>query len=161
MDPPICFRTPEADDGPAVTDLIASCPPLDSNSRYCNLLQCTHFSDTCLLAERDGQAVGFVSGYILPRQPDTLFIWQVAVASSARGQGVGKRMLTSLLWNPACQGVRRLETTITPKNRASWALFQRLAEELKADIREELYFEREIHFSGQHDPEYLVQIGPF
>ncbi|MBD4807723.1 diaminobutyrate acetyltransferase, partial [Xanthomonas citri pv. citri] len=38
------FRTPAVTDGPSVTELIAQCLPLDPNSAYCNLLQCTHFA---------------------------------------------------------------------------------------------------------------------
>ena len=51
------LRMPRAEDGPAVTALIGSSPPLDVNSAYCNLLQCTDFRDTCVLAERDGEAL--------------------------------------------------------------------------------------------------------
>ena len=39
----------------AVTALIAACPPLDRNSRYFNLIQCTHFADNCIIAERGGR----------------------------------------------------------------------------------------------------------
>ena len=42
------FRMPNAADGPAVSQLIASSPPLDTNSAYCNLLQCTDFAETCV-----------------------------------------------------------------------------------------------------------------
>src|SRR5690606_27480359 len=45
------LRRPIAADGPAITRLIAACPPLDSNAAYCNLLQCTHFADFCIVAE--------------------------------------------------------------------------------------------------------------
>lgn len=161
MDPPISFRKPQAGDGPAVFDLIAVCPPLDPNSRYCNLLQCTHFSDTCLLAERNGKISGFVSGYRLPRQPATLFVWQVAVASFERGQGLARRMLIALLQNLSRQGVDSLETTITPDNKASWKLFRSLAEELEADFQHNVFLQRDAHFSGHHDEEHLVRICAF
>jgi len=67
-----------------VHDLIARCPPLDRNSLYCNLLQCSHFAATCALARHDDTTVGFVSGYRPPSDPGVLFIWQVAVDSTAR-----------------------------------------------------------------------------
>src|SRR3546814_7090005 len=53
--PDFSFRNPVAEDAQAIHDLIAACPPLDTNSLYCNLLQCTHFAETCVLAERDGE----------------------------------------------------------------------------------------------------------
>jgi L-2,4-diaminobutyric acid acetyltransferase len=72
------LREPTSEDGAAVWQLIKDCAPLDRNSLYCNLLQCDHFASTCVAAELDGDIVGWVSGYIVPDSPDTLFIWQVA-----------------------------------------------------------------------------------
>jgi len=158
---PITLRAPTAEDGAAVYDLIAQCPPLDTNSMYCNLLQSSHFSDTSVAAELDEDIVGFISGYVLPKQPDTLFIWQVAVGEKARGQGLASRMLRDILQRPACQQVTFIETTITPDNRASWALFESLANKLSAQLNHSVMFDRQQHFAGQHETEMLVKIGPF
>jgi len=157
----ITLRAPTAEDGAAVYDLIAQCPPLDTNSMYCNLLQSCHFSDTSVAAELSQEIVGFISGYVLPKQPDTLFIWQVAVGEKARGQGLASRMLADILSRPACQQVKYLETTITPDNRASWALFESLANKLNAKLERSVMFDRQQHFAGQHETEMLVRIGPF
>src|SRR5690606_35020586 len=80
---PITLRPPASADGPHLHRLVRACKPLDENSIYCNLLQCTHFADTCVAAEQDGELVGFISGYIPPKQADTLFVWQVAVSEQA------------------------------------------------------------------------------
>ena len=84
------IRTPKKEDGQAIWDLIAACPPLDQNSMYCNILQCTHFADTCVLAERGGMPVGWLSAYFPPTEPETLFVWQVAVHEKARGEGLAR-----------------------------------------------------------------------
>src|SRR3546814_6183592 len=47
----IHYRRPQKADGPAIWALIRSIQALDDNSLYCNLLQCSHFADTCALAE--------------------------------------------------------------------------------------------------------------
>jgi L-2,4-diaminobutyric acid acetyltransferase len=60
------FRKPSIRDGGDIYRLITQCPPLDVNSAYCNFLQATHFKETCVVAERDGDIHGFVSGYIRP-----------------------------------------------------------------------------------------------
>ncbi|MCH8551095.1 MAG: diaminobutyrate acetyltransferase [Natronospirillum sp.] len=161
MDKQITLRTPNPEDGPLVSDLIANCPPLDTNSRYCNLLQCSHFGDTCVAAWMDDELVGFVSGYILPRQPDTYFLWQIAVAAAARGQNLAQRMIHQALALPACSAVTQLQTTITDDNEASKRVFTKLAERRSTGITNEPFFTREVHFAGQHDTEYLYTIGPF
>lgn len=159
--PSISLRAPEATDGPAVFDLIARCPPLDQNSRYCNLLQCLHFADTCVAAFLEHRLVGFISGYIKPGSSDTYFLWQVAVDDVARGQGLGRRMLTHLFQREHLSAVRFLETTITPDNKASWALFESFARRHEAALQSSVLFERGAHFDNAHDDENLLRIGPF
>jgi L-2,4-diaminobutyric acid acetyltransferase len=159
----VIIRKPFITDGSRVNALIASCKPLDTNSTYCNLLQCTHFAETCALAEdvnADGVIVGFVSAYLLPEKPNTLFIWQIAVSVHARGQGLGNRLLKEILSRPACYAVTFLETTITENNRASRALFSSLASEYGADLQQQVLFDKDQHFAGQHDSEILLRIGP-
>lgn len=155
------FRMPVAQDGPAITALIAACPPLDGNSAYCNLLQCTHFADSCIVAERDGQIVGWVSGYRLPADPGCFFIWQVAVAAEARGEKLAQRMIAALLDRPSATGVTHLITTVTPDNAASWALFAGIARRLGAEFTKAPLFERDAHFAGAHETEWQATIGPF
>lgn len=155
------LRKPVPTDGASVHALVASCPPLDPNSLYCNLLQCTHFAETSALAELGGDVAGFVSGYRPPVHPDSLFVWQVAVAPAARGQGLGKRLMLDILARPDNSSVRFLRTTITGDNVASWAMFEGLARELGAPTRRQLLFDAGRHFAGRHDSEYEFIIGPF
>lgn len=154
------LQPPESTDGFDLNRLVADSPPLDPNSVYCNLLQCSHFQDTCICAKTDGRLVGFVSGYILPNHPNTLFIWQVVVDEEARGQGLASRMLTALLKQPACSDVEFLETTITPDNEPSQALFTKLADRLSTQALILPGFEKTAHFHGQHESEDIWRIGP-
>lgn len=154
------LRTPTPEDGYALNRLVSASPPLDPNSIYCNLLQCSHFKDTAIAAELDGELVGFVSGYIPPTKPNTLFIWQVVIADTMRGQGLAKKMLLELLRKLAASKLHFIETTITPDNEASWGLFRSLARELDTAIESRVFFARKAHFGGLHEDEHLVQIGP-
>lgn len=157
----VILRAPHIGDGLGLNRLVAACPPLDANSIYCNLLQSTHFSGTSIVAERYGALIGAISGYRLPERPDTLFVWQVAVASAARGQGLAARLLGDLLRRCIPAGVRFLETSVNPENRASRRLFERAAQRLDAPLSERLWFEGERHFGGVHSDEILLRIGPF
>lgn len=154
----VTFRMPRDTDGAAIWELIRACKPLDENSMYCNLLQCSDFSETCVLAELDGRIVGWISGYVRPREPDTVFVWQIAVHENARGRGLGRRMLAELLSRDACEGVNKLQTTITSDNAASWALFTRFADREGAEIGSEPHFTRHEHFAGAHSTEHMVTI---
>ena len=160
-EPAIRLRMPVAADGPAITALIAACPPLDGNSAYCNLLQCTDFADTGVVAERDGAIVGWISGYRPPSRPEELFIWQVAVAVQARGERLASRMLDHLAMRPQIQPIAFLSSTVTAANRASWALFEAFARSRQAPLKKTVRFDRTAHFADAHDTEWCARIGPF
>lgn len=123
-------------------------------------MQCTHFRDTAVLAERDCAVVGFVSGYMLPGAADTLFIWQVAVDPQARGRGLGGRMLDALVQRAPQALVRWLKTTVTPGNAGSWAMFEAFARRHGATLSRSLMFSRTRHLDDSADSEVLATIGP-
>lgn len=152
---------PTAELGAAVHKLIAECPPLDTNSMYCNLLQSCHFAETAVAAVVGDELVGFISGYRIPQRTETLFVWQVAVGEKARGQGLAGRMLKQILSREINRDIKRIETTITPDNTASWALFESLARKLDTEISSSVMFDRQQHFADQHDTEMLIKVGPF
>ncbi|TJZ82564.1 diaminobutyrate acetyltransferase [Paracoccus hibiscisoli] len=154
---PLTFRKPDPTDGAAIWDLVRQCKPLDENSMYCNLVQADHFRDTCVVAERNGQIVGWISGHMIPNE-DALFIWQVAVSPAARGLGLGRRMLTHLLGRPDCATARCLNTTITRDNDASWGLFRSLARHLGGQLSDDPHYTRHAHFDGRHATEHMVTI---
>ena len=155
------LRHPQSTDGYQVNRLIDRCKPLDTNSTYCNLLQCLHFADTCMLAEsqEDGALLGFISAYRKPAEPNTLFVWQVAIDKRARGKGLSRTLLTQLLASDACAGVTHLETTITADNAASWGLFESFAGRQATDSgTRHLLFDQQRHFNGDSPSEILFRI---
>lgn len=157
----ISLLEPSDQDGMAVHNLVASCPPLDTNSVYCNLLQTSHFQKTSVKAcLASGQLVGFISAYILPDRADTLFVWQVAVDDQMRGQGLAKKMLLNILGRSLCANIQFIETSITASNQGSWSLFRSLSKHLGAPLEESVMFDKDSHFNGLHDTEALVRIGP-
>lgn len=158
----LTLRQPQQSDGAALHRLIAACPPLDLNSLYAYLLLCLHHAQTSVVAEVDRTLVGAITAYIPPVQPDTLFVWQVAVAPQQRGQGLGKRMLRHLLQN--CIAPRRLrwmETTISPDNAASDHLFTHFALQHDAGCTIATLFDAEAFGESGHEEERLYKIGPW
>jgi L-2,4-diaminobutyric acid acetyltransferase len=156
----IVLRKPTVDDGAPLHALVHECRPLDENSVYCNLLQCTHFADTCIVAEKTGRLVGFVSGYRMPGHPHIYFLWQVGVAAAGRGHGLATRMIQAILSREDCRGITELNTTITPANGPSRRLFAALARAEGAEITEHEYFGAEHFGAARHEPECLFRIRP-
>lgn len=141
--------------------LVRACPPLDANSAYAYLLLAEHFPDTCILAEDHDGLAGLVTGYVPPRRPDTLFVWQVAVADRVRGLGLGRQMLQALIERPELSGIHYIETTVGPDNLASRRMFAGLAQDLRAVTVEAAFFDAALFGADHHDAEPLLRIGPF
>lgn len=156
----IVLRKPTVDDGAALHRLVHECKPLDENSVYCNLLQCTHFADTCIVAEKAGRLVGFVSGYRMPGHPHVYFLWQVGVAAAGRRRGLATRMIQAILAREQCRGITELNTTVTPSNQPSRNLFAALAEAEGAEITEQDFLSAEHFGAYRHEPERLFRIRP-
>ena len=154
----ITLQKPTLAHAAGVHALVRECAPLDENSLYFYLIQCDQFRDTCVLAEREGEVQGWLSAHLPPAEPESVFVWQVAVGEAARGAGLGSAMLEELVRRPECNGVRHLRTTITPDNDASWALFRRFADSCGAEIADEPHYLEEPHFDGLHDTEHMVTL---
>lgn len=158
---PVRMRTATVEDGPHIWRLVKATGVLDVNSSYSYLMLGAHFGDTCVVAEEDGRVVGFVTAYRLPRRPEVVFVWQVGVDESMRGRGVARRMLEALVRLDACRGVEFLETTVTPSNQPSQALFRSFARHLGTDCRVSPFFPESLFPETGHEAEELYRIGPF
>lgn len=161
QDPSTRFRKPTVEDGPFIFDLIIRSKPLDVNSRYLYLLQCSHFANTCAVAESEGSVQAFISAYVLPDQPNTLFVWQIAVDASQRGKGIGSRLVTHLLKRTHLSGIQYVEATVNPSNDASRNLFKALARKSNCGINESMLFEAALFGEDAHEAEMLIRVGPF
>ena len=157
----IKFRTASLPDACKIWQLVGNSGVLDENSRYCYLLLCRDFSDTCVVACRDDEIVGFVTAYRPPNRPNVVFVWQIGVAEAARGRGLARSLLDTLVALPVCQNVHFLEATVTPSNTASRRLFQSFAKSLNVPCTIERGFTAELFGSGDHEEEQLFRIGPF
>lgn len=158
----IKLRAPKKSDASEMWQLVDRNNVLDSNSPYCYMLLASHFRDTCIVAERDDDVVGMVTGYRRPDRPEAAFLWQIGLRKAARGHGLGLELARAFLAQDAFAGVRFLETTVTPSNAASKGLFKALARELDAPLDIRTQFAAELFpEDGDHEPELLFRIGPF
>ncbi len=160
------FRKPEKEDGAEVWRLIKQTGNLDLNSSYSYLMWCEVFSESSIIAFGglgEKRPVGFVSGFIHPEKPDTLFIWQVAVHESQRGKGLATKMLNQLLERDCCEQVKYIEATVGQSNTPSNNLFLGLARKFKSNYKISKYFESDDFPESEeeaHETEWLYRIGP-
>lgn len=150
---------PQKENAKEIFTLVKNTKILDVNSEYLYLLQSTHFSDYCCIALVEDKIVGFVSGYIHPQYDDVYFVWQVGVDSSMRGQGLASQMIVNILNRDHLKDINYIHTTISPSNKASQRVFEKLTKEFNVDVEKETIFEIE-DFCHGHEEEVLYKIGP-
>jgi L-2,4-diaminobutyric acid acetyltransferase len=160
------FEGPSVEDGVEMHRLAAESKVLDVNSRYAYLLWCRDFAETSVVAKAraegsdDEEIVGFVTGYRRPDQPGALLVWQVAVSEKARGRGLAGKMLDEVFDRAAATApTDHMETTITPDNEASIALFTAFAKRRDTEITASDLFDSEL-LGSDHEPEQRYRIGP-
>lgn len=159
LDTGVEFRHPSLDDGQALWRIARDSKVLDLNSPYTYLLWCRDFAATSIVATVDDEPGGFVTGFLRPDRPDTVMVWQVAVDIEHRGRRLARRMLEQLVEKLPNGYVTHMETTITPDNAASIALFESFAAGRNAQIVREPVFPAEL-FPDGHETELLFRIGP-
>lgn len=153
------FRRPTLEDGSALWRIARDSKALDLNSSYSYLLWCRDFAETSIVATVEGEPGGFVTGYLRPDRPDTVMVWQVAVDAEHRGRRLARRMLDELVDRLPRGYVTHMETTITPDNEASVALFSSFAAGRGAQVEREPIFPAQL-FPDGHETELLFRIGP-
>jgi L-2,4-diaminobutyric acid acetyltransferase len=155
------FRTPALADARGMVRVAAASRVLDMNSDYAYLLFARDFNETCLVAEEDDQMLGFATAYRPPRRPDVLFVWQIAVAEAARGEGLASRMLDDLVRRGLTAGIQFVEATVTGANFASQALFKSLARRHNTTCEITEGFPADAFETTGHESEDLYRIGSF
>lgn len=160
MSSPITIAPASVDDAKAIWRIVTDSGILDVNSGYMYMLLCKEFSSTCVVARESEQVIGFVTGFIKPTAPDTLFLWQVGVHEAGRGKGLGKKLVSGFLRAPGASGISYLETTVSPSNTASCSLFKAIARDLGTDMKVSPYFTADQFPASGHEDEELFRIGP-
>lgn len=135
---------------------------VDTNSPYSYLMLGEYFGGTCAVAESDERVIGFATGLNPAEEPETLFIWQIAVDPAARGSGVASGLLDHLVQRPQVPRLRFLEATVTPTNESSIGLFRSFAHRWNTEcMEEELFGVDDFPDATEHEAEMRVRIGAF
>lgn len=153
----ITIRPTTAADGAAMWRLADASDALEANTAYCYLIMAKHFSMTCLVAEKAGHTLGYAMGYRPPAQPETVFVWQIGVASDVRGQGIAGRLLDTLATTTKAVYI---EASIGVSNTASQALFNGFARRRKVPVDSRSDFLNAAEFPAEHETEKRFVIGP-
>lgn len=154
----IKFRESTLGDGLAIWEVVKATGVLDVNSTYCYHLLSYFFGNTTVVAVDDDAIIGFVSGYITPKDPSVAFLWQIGFLPSYQGQGLGKKLLNYWMSLPAVSDITQFHTTISPDNKASQGLFRSWSASHGFSISTRPFLAATDFGTGAHEPEDLYII---
>lgn len=156
----IYFRKPTEDDGSEMYRIVKQSKVLDVNSPYSYLMWSKFFNKTSIIATYEDEVIGFVSGFLQPESPDTLFVWQVAVDEKFRGHGLATKLIERLLMQLQSEKVKYLEATVTPSNIPSSNLFKGIAKKHQTNCTIYECFSEDQFPDENHEAELTYRVGP-
>jgi predicted GNAT superfamily acetyltransferase len=94
-----------------------------------------HFADTSLVAEDDGELVGFLVGFVSPSRPDEAYVHFVGVRPDRRGGGLARAFYERFFERARAEGRTVVRCVTSPANEGSVAFHRKLGfeAELVAD----------------------------
>ena len=152
------LRAPEGRDDADIAAL-ASGGPSQVMSRVHGSLAANRFApETSVVAELNGELVGWALAYVLPFDPETLFIWKVEVGEDVSDTGIAALMLGHLMRQDACSKVTRVQTSIPSDDEDAWSLFRRFASWQHSQMQIEPFVTQALFPKDRHRNENLVTI---
>lgn len=151
-------RFPSEEDSAEVMELINESEISKYAALSRNILQKDLLSETSVVAELDGQIVGWMAAYKLPHDLETLFVWQLIVSEDERGLGLGSLMINSALNRDICEGVERVQTAIEADDGDTWRSFKRFAHSKNTDLNVETDYTHSLHKSKLDASECIVTV---
>lgn len=81
----------------------------------------THFKDTSFAAEKDGEIIGFVIGFVSQFCPGEAYIHFVGIHPHYRGKGIGKQLYGKFFETVNRKGCKFVRCVTSPMNKTSIA----------------------------------------
>jgi len=91
-----------------------------------------HFRETSFVAERDGELVGFLVGFLSQTLPEEAYVHFVGVSPAERGTGLGRELYERVFAAARAHGRTRLSCVTSPLNGGSLAFHAALGFEPSA-----------------------------
>jgi L-2,4-diaminobutyric acid acetyltransferase len=120
------IRKTTQEDFISVHRFTAGCPPMENYPEHVYKIILRYFGDYCFIAEENRQIIGFAMGIVTQSFPGTFFLWEIGVASSYRGLGIGGNLVREVENELRKLEFKRIEVTIDPFNLPSQKLFEKI-----------------------------------
>lgn len=123
-------------DLPTLAALEAACFPADAWSESALASHLNSAQGYAILAERDGRAVGFLTGSLIPPEGE---LYRIATLPAHRGKGIGEELIAHFLADLSKRGCNSIFLEVRESNTAARALYEKHGMQVVA--RRKQYYE--------------------
>jgi ribosomal protein S18 acetylase RimI-like enzyme len=95
-----------------------------------------HFTDTSFAAERDGELIGFLVGFLSQSRPGEAYIHFVGVHPAERGRGLGRQLYQHFFAAAQTRGAGLVRAVTAPVNHGSIRFHRRMGFAIEPGDRE-------------------------
>lgn len=152
------LRAPQGRDEADIAALTTGGPAKAIDLVHGSLVAKQFAPETSVVAELNGELVGWTLAYVLPFDSETLFIWTVEVSEAAVDTGLSSLMLGHLMRQDACSDVTRVQTSIPSDDKLAWSLFRRFASWQRSQLKIEPFVTQALFPKDRQRNENLVTI---
>ncbi len=152
------LRPPLPEDGAAVSSPVRTEDQEAIGNLLGELAAFDDYKEFSIIAELDGDLVGAMLAYVLPYDPETLFIWQVGVSEGEADKGLASLMLGQVMRRDVCTDVTRVQTVITSNDERTWAFFRRFARWQRSRMDIQPFITQALTPYRRHESSNLVTI---
>lgn len=116
-----------------------------------------HFQDTIYIAEKDGEMVGFLIGFLSQSNPNEGYIHFMGIHPDYRNSGLGRRFCEKFFKHCTDQGRSIIRSCTSPVNKQSIAFHQHLGYTIEAGDDEIDGLPVTTNYHRENDPKVLLK----
>lgn len=124
----ITTRNFEESDVDMVRKFVSLCKPLDLHSPFTYWILAKYFRDYCFILLEEDKIIGFISSIKSASDYNNLYLWQIGIAESKRGQGYAAMLIDKVVEQARKSDCKKIQFSIAPENEPSHNAFNSYAD---------------------------------
>lgn len=113
------IRTVKEEDFFEIMTLASKCAPIPIERDSIYHLFTKYFANTCFVAEKDNQIVGYILGFISQLEKDVAYIHNICISPDLRRKKIGSSLYQKFFQNMKKEKCQKIFLIINPKNKLS------------------------------------------
>ncbi|GEM_PF-3598627 len=160
LDSAVEYRKASVEDAKEIHTIVKNTPGIDDNSLYYYSLWLKEFDQSNVVATQNNKIIAFLTAFRKPKDPETLFLWQLAAIPRHGVPDLGVRLAYHLIDYEIDNNLSGVEATIDLNNKSILYVMKKIEKKYNGKMLMEEYLSEDF-LSGNdehHHSETLLKI---